>query len=88
MRIPAILLIASVILGLAYYNYLARVSFPPTAVRIVPFIWLLLAGTSFGMTLNRWRRSRPDGTTAVVMALSLLSGLIAVPFGMGALLGG
>ena len=70
MRIPTALLLASLILGAVYYGYLALVSFPPTAVRVVPFVWLLLAGISFRISLDQWRRSRRDGTTIVVLVLS------------------
>ncbi|WP_129790430.1 hypothetical protein [Sphingosinicella sp. CPCC 101087] len=88
MRIPAALLVASIILGAAYYSYLVWVSFPPAAARIVPFAWLVLAATSFGLSLRQWRRSGRDSTTAMLLVLSSLSGLIAAPFAMAAVLGG
>ena len=77
----------SALAGMAYYVYLKNVPFPPDLARIVPLAWLVgaIIGLRWGLRAFRADMTRPVGF--VIIAVGLLSVLLAAVFSMAALMG-
>ena len=80
--------IASLVVGVAYVAYLKAESFPPDAVWVIPFVWLVgaLAGLTLGlMALVTGPRRLLGGVSAL---LSVPNVGVAAVYALGALIGG
>lgn len=79
--------LASSLLGGAYFVYLTSESFPPDAVRGVPFIWLVLAcaGLILGVQATAANVHRYLGVMSLI--LGVLNFPLAAIFTLGAIMG-
>ena len=80
--------VASVLVGVAYFNYLKATPFPPNWVRVIPCIWLIgaVAGLLRGLAASTAGPRRILGGISALLSLPNVG--FAAIYAFAALMGG
>ena len=82
-----LVVLASSVVGVAYFSYLTAVPFPPGIARLVPLAWFAACVAGWVWSIRALRAGDGRALPIVTLALNLPSTMFAVIFLLAAMMG-
>ncbi len=87
-RRALLVVLASSVVGLAYFAYLTAVPFPPEIVRLVPLVWFAACLAGWVWSLRAFRADDGRVLPIAAFALNVPNTIFAAIFLLAAMMGG